>query len=36
MTGKIDGKRIFLKLQKVNKNEDKIKFDFEREEKKNK
>lgn len=34
MIGKIDGKRIFLKLQKVSENEVKLEFDFERNEEK--
>lgn len=34
MSGKIDGKRIFLKLQKVSKDEVKLEFDFKRDEEK--
>ena len=34
MSGKIDGKRIFLKLQKVSKDEVKLEFDFKKDEEK--
>ena len=34
MTDKFDGKRIFLKLQKVKEGEVKLEFDFERDEEK--
>ena len=35
MADKIDAKRIFLKLERVNENEVKLEFDFERDDEKN-